>query len=234
MSLSRGPKIVSNGLVLALDAANKLSYPGTGTTWRDLSGNNNTGTLTNGPTFSAANMGSIVFDGVDDYVSYDANLNVGNTFTLNFWVRPTTLTRQTIFSNKYTYAPLTNKGFLMCCPGNSSTDMFLSLGQDQKLVQSSTGIITNNVIQMVTAVANGSLSLMKLYVNGVEISSYAIQNDANISLQYDTGVFVTGKRDTTSADKLNSNTYILQIYNRALSATEVLQNYNATKNRFGL
>lgn len=232
MAISRGPKIVTNGLVLALDAADRNSYPRSGTSWLDLSGNGNSGVLTNGPTFSNVNGGCILFDGVDDYVSYAANLNVGNTFTLNFWVRPTTLTRQTIFSNKYPYA--TNKGFFMCCPGNSSTDMFLSLGQDQKLVQSSTGIITNNVIQMVTAVANGSLSLMKLYVNGVEISSYAIQNDANISLQYDTGVFVTGKRDTTSADKLNSNTYILQIYNRALTASEVLQNYRATKSRFGL
>ena len=53
MGIARGPKIVTSGLVLALDAADKLSYRGSGTTWRDLSGNNNTGTLTNGPTFSA-------------------------------------------------------------------------------------------------------------------------------------------------------------------------------------
>ena len=69
MSLSRGPKIVTNGLVLYLDAANKKSYPGSGTTWTDLSGNNNTGTLTNGPTFDSNNGGSIVFDGTNDYVS---------------------------------------------------------------------------------------------------------------------------------------------------------------------
>ena len=62
------PRIVTSGLVLALDAAERLSYPRTGTTWRDLSGNNNNGTLTNGPTFNAGNQGSIVFDGVDDYV----------------------------------------------------------------------------------------------------------------------------------------------------------------------
>ena len=55
MGISRGPKIVSSGLVLCLDAANKVSYPGSGTVWRDLSGNNNTGTLTNGPTFNAVN-----------------------------------------------------------------------------------------------------------------------------------------------------------------------------------
>jgi hypothetical protein len=63
------PPIVTNGLVLNLDCGNRLSYPTSGTTWTDLSGNNNNGTLTNGPTFNPNNLGSIVFDGVDDYVS---------------------------------------------------------------------------------------------------------------------------------------------------------------------
>ena len=62
-----GPNIITNGLVLALDAANTKSYVSGSTVWRDLSGNNNSGSLTNGPTFNSANGGSIVFDGVDDY-----------------------------------------------------------------------------------------------------------------------------------------------------------------------
>ena len=225
-----GPNIVEDGLVLYLDAANKKSYPGTGTDWYDLSGNGNTGVLTNGPTFDSANVGSMVFDGVDDIISYGSLLDVGNTFTLNFWIKPTTNTRQTIFSNGYPY--LTNKGFFMCCPGNNATDMFLSLGRDQKVAVSSTGTLTNNVIQMITAVANGSFSLIKLYVNGTEISNYSTQDDANISLQYDTGIFVTGKRNTTSSDRLHSSIYNLQIYNRALTPQEILQNYNATKGRY--
>jgi hypothetical protein len=65
-------KIVTNGLVLALDAADKNSYPGSGTTWRDMSGNNSNSTLTNSPTFNSANGGSIVFDGVDDYTTTTA------------------------------------------------------------------------------------------------------------------------------------------------------------------
>ena len=62
-------KIVTNGLVLSLDAADRNSYPGTGTTWRDMSGNGNNGTLTDGPTFNSNNGGSIVFDGTNDYVA---------------------------------------------------------------------------------------------------------------------------------------------------------------------
>lgn len=226
------PDIVRTGLVLNLDAGEPSSYPGSGTTWTDLSGSGNNGTLTNGPTYSSENGGNIVFDGTDDFVSYPSRLDVGNTFTLNFWIRPTTKTRQTIFSNSYPYS--TNKGFFMCCPGNNANDMFLSLGQDQKVVISSAGSISNNTIQMITAVANGSSSLMRLYVNSREISSYATQNDANITLQYDTGVFVTGKRDITSSDTLNSTVYNLSIYNRALTATEIQQNFNALRGRFGL
>jgi hypothetical protein len=109
--------------------------------------------------------------------------------------------------------------------------MFLSLGNDQKMVQSNTGAITAGVVQMVTAVANGAGGLMKLYVNGSEVS-YAVQQNADISLQYDSGIFVTGKRDTTTADYLSSNLYALQIYNRALSAVEVAQNYEAQKSKF--
>jgi hypothetical protein len=224
--------IVTDGLVLNLDAQNYYSYPGSGTTWTDLSGNGNNGTLVNGVGYDNGNGGSLVFDGVDDYISYSSLLNVGNTFTLNFWIKATTKTRQTIFSNGYPFS--TNKGFFMCCPGNNSTDMFLSLGQDQKIATSSTGTITSNVPQMITAVANGSSSLIKFYSNGVEISSYSSQTDANITLQYDTGVFVTGKRDTTSADTLNSNVYNLQIYNRALTASEIQQNFNATRSSYGI
>ena len=67
MAFSYSPKIVTDGLVFAVDAANKKSYPGSGTTWTDLAGSND-GTLTNGPTFDSGNGGSIVFDGSDDYI----------------------------------------------------------------------------------------------------------------------------------------------------------------------
>ncbi len=69
MAISRGPKIVTNGLVLALDGADKNSYRGSGTTWTDVSGTSKIAVLVNGPTFSTSNLGYINFDGVDDYVS---------------------------------------------------------------------------------------------------------------------------------------------------------------------
>jgi hypothetical protein len=81
MSYNNGPKIVSDGLVLCLDAGNNKSYPSSGTSWSDLSGNNNNGTLTNGPTFTGSFGGGVVFDGVDDTVNGTIN---GSIFTNNF------------------------------------------------------------------------------------------------------------------------------------------------------
>ena len=92
MSIFYNPRIVTDGLVLALDAGNTKSYPGSGTTWTDLSGRGNTGTLTNGPTYSSANGGSIVFDGTNDHVTMSGNnisgLSAETTdFSICIWVK---------------------------------------------------------------------------------------------------------------------------------------------------
>jgi hypothetical protein len=88
MAFNYSPKIVTDGLVLYLDAANPKSYPGTGTAWNDISRGGNNGTLVNGPTFDSTNGGSIVFDGVNDYgINNTPNLPTGNiTATICAWV----------------------------------------------------------------------------------------------------------------------------------------------------
>ena len=91
MSTKYSPKIITNGLVLSLDAANNKSYPRSGTTWTDLSGNSNTGTLTNGPSFNDGNQGSIVFDGINDYASLSTttptDLQGNPAFTVDGWFK---------------------------------------------------------------------------------------------------------------------------------------------------
>ncbi len=84
-------KIITSGLVLNLNAADQNSYVSGSTAWNDLSGNNYNGTLTNGPTFSSGNGGSIVFDGVDDYASLSGTITLGSTFTILAWIKPSTL-----------------------------------------------------------------------------------------------------------------------------------------------
>lgn len=85
MPTSVGPNIVESGLVLLLDAGDKNSYLGSGTTWQDISGNNNSGSLVNGPTFNSGNGGSIVFDGVNDQLQLANEIQLDESWTLNYW-----------------------------------------------------------------------------------------------------------------------------------------------------
>ena len=86
------PKIITTNLTSYLDAANPSSYPGSGTTWTDLSGNNNNFILTNGPTYDNRNGGSISFDGTDDYLLNNSLvLNYNANFTIQFWFNTNSL-----------------------------------------------------------------------------------------------------------------------------------------------
>ena len=93
MATLYSPKIVTDGLVLCLDAGNNKSYPSSGTAWNDLSGNNNNGTLTNGPTFTGSFGGSIVFDGTNDYVDLGniSQLKPTTQITVSAWVYRSTM-----------------------------------------------------------------------------------------------------------------------------------------------
>jgi hypothetical protein len=124
MAFNYSPKIITDGLVLYLDAANTRSYPTNGTIWSDLSRNNNNGTLINGPTFNSANGGSIVFDGVDDRVSRNSAIDTGQNFTINAWIFPTLLgtTRRTIMSNNYLYS--SRRGWFFSIGGFSVNNTF--------------------------------------------------------------------------------------------------------------
>jgi hypothetical protein len=220
-----GPKTVTNGLVLALDAADKNSYVGSGTTWTDVSGNNNTGTLTNGPTFNGGNGGSIVFDGVDDYVNVPYNASTisfpTNNATICVWFKTSTVgdgvgvlvtQRSSSDSGIQTYIISTR----LYADGGSTAGV------------SSNVIIPNGTISFGGIVYDKTNSLLKLYVNGVFDNqvSYTGEIQDTYPIRLGNGAFGDGPYP--------GNIYIASVYNRALSATEVLQNYNATKTRFGL
>jgi hypothetical protein len=220
------PFIVLDGLVLYLDAGVTLSYPGTGTTWTDVNGLGtiNNGTLINGVGYSSANSGSIVFDGVDDQINATA-INVGTNFTVNVWAKVTSTTRMILLSNAYLYT--TNKGFLFNV-GNNGTDLFLALGQDQQYRVSSNGYVSANTWFCASTTFDGTT--IKLYYNGVETTYQATVGSIS-TLVYDANPLYLGKG---TYDIFQGNIAISQMYNRALSAAEITQNYNAQKGRFGL
>ena len=228
MGIARGPKIVTSGLVLALDAADKLSYRGSGTTWRDLSGNNNTGTLTNGPTFNAGNMGSIVFDGTDDYVAI-ANLflNTITNITLQGWV----YISSTSLKGPFVKVGGGVNGYAIGVGGNdfdTSGNQIIGIYPGVRWILTGNNYGTGWKFFTLTL---STTSVPTFYLNGALIGSYPGTNP----LTPTSGAYV-GRNvgDELTVRAFAGNIAITQIYNRELTATEILQNYNATKNRFGL
>ena len=229
MGLTHSPKIVTNGLVLALDAANNKSYSGSGTTWSDLSGNNNTGTLTNGPTFSAANQGSIVFDGVDDYVAItNLFLNTVTNVTLQGWV----YISSTSLKGTFIKVGGGSNGYAIGVGGTNFDDsgnQIIGLYSSVRWITTGSNYGTGWKFFTLTLSAT---SLPTFHLNGVLIGSYTGTNPITPT----SGVYIGQAIGDTgpSGRAFAGNIATTQIYNRELSATDILKNYNATKSRFGL
>ena len=238
MSGISGPKIITSGCVLSLDAADIFSYPRTGTTWRDLSGNNNNGTLTNGPTFSAANMGSISLDGADDQIDCGTNssLNISDNLTLGIWVKfnslssaPSLITKQWCSGNQFSYAWSILSDGRMYYGFDSDGNCGSITGE-----YTSTNAVCTTGIWYCLNVVHTSTSI-NLYSNGRLIPGTISGGYGTIyisSVPVRLGVY--RNLSGAFANYLNGNIAQTVIYNRALTAAEILQNYNATKSRFGL
>jgi hypothetical protein len=210
---------------LCLDAANKQSYTGSGTVWTDLAGSNN-GTLTNGPTFSNANAGSIVFDGSNDYVNITGSpsINISGDYTVEVWVNIESISSDPVITSKWSTDPKSMYiGFYP--PGNISH--FRTLANNAHYNASFVFTSENIVGKWNQIVAITSGSTVQIGNNG-EIKGSAfwpgVDNAPNTSLLVNGfgGQVWPGKVSTT------------RVYNRALSPTEILQNYNATKGRYNL
>ena len=228
MSGKIGPDINENGLILHLDAANNKSYTGTGTTWTDLSGNGNNGTLTNGPTFNAANMGSIVFDGTNDYIyrSSISNFN-SSTYTILLWGKFVSVSSSGILFN-LGRSPSDANSEAQLYYNNSRLVYWDYAGSIAFNFIQSSGTLSTNVYQYLGFTKNSTNGTF--YINGYSSGTGTAAFDANIS----TNDFTIGADIRDSINYVNGNISQFLLYNRVLTASEVLQNYNATKSRFGI
>jgi hypothetical protein len=230
MSSIGGPATVTSGLVLELDAGNIKSYPTTGTTWFDKSGNANNGTLINGPTFNTGSLGSIVFDGVDDYVSLGTSLNsttTGSSFTVNMWVLSNVVIDGTTYYGLI--SNYSNTGGFQLFTGDGN--LIYAYGSDflAKTGTASISQLTANTWYNITfsSVKNTSGTI---YINGIDRTLYSYTNTINAPNQN----LKLGVRADSNAYGWNGRIALTQLYNRALSASEVQQNFNATRARFGI
>ena len=226
------PNIVTNGLVLNLDAINPNSYPQSGTIWYDTSGNNNNGTLTNGTAWTPnGSQTSFSFDGVDDYVTLGTQTLVTNDFSLNMWFNSTSNVEKEHFIISFGYS--SNPSFLITQNTNNNGQCNL------QSYYVANGITTGRVITSTfpnTSLINLSFvrqnGVNTAYINGVPQTSTIFTESITFgSLTYVLGWAIPRNK---AGSYMQGNIYNCSIYNRALSASEVLQNYNALKTRFGL
>jgi Concanavalin A-like lectin/glucanases superfamily len=221
--------IVENGLVLYLDAGTSTSYSGTGNTWTDLSGNGNNGTLTNGPTYSSANGGSLSFDGVDDYVRL-ANPPIQGTGSFTI-ISISKLTGGTggriVFGGgsdsttgfyAHHYALNAQGGTKWISGWGSANSASLSI-QDYDLTSYHYG----------ASVYNGSTHTT--YTDGIQGT---IASKTNSNLDNPSYWSIGSAGGNVGGNNFGGNISVVMAYNRALTAAEVSQNYNALRGRYGI
>ena len=225
------PPVVTNGLVLYLDAANRLSYVSGSTAWNDLSGIGNNGTLINGPTFNPLFGGSIDLDGTDDYINIPYSGSTSGSFTFTIAMKCDTMdlsgsNRQTLFGlsqngnaafRQFDFEIWGNagRGFRGDGGGVENVNFF-------GYVWNSNGDANSNNVYTITLKATGQ----SVYLNG--------QLRSTINQAY-TASFNSVVLGTRLAGNLwNGQCYYFSMYTRELSTQEIVQNYNTIKSRFNL
>ena len=228
MAVNGFTNIVTNGLVLSLDAGNLKSYPTSGTTWTDLSRNGNNGTLINSPTFSSLNGGSIVFDGVNNYVETNKTITTSDSsYSLGIWAKSssTGISNRPV-GNADGLNGLTGMDIIWGYPASNNVYAVRRVGLNNGTCD--TQITVNNLSTqwhyiMVTYNHTGIGTVM--YADGISAGT-------NTNLGFTCNLPFRVGRDGAAVQSFTGQISVVQIYNRALSASEVLQNYNTTKGRF--
>jgi hypothetical protein len=232
MSVSYNPKIVTDGIVFYLDAANQNSYPGTGTTWFDLSGNSNNTTLRNSPTYSTANLGTFIFDGIDDDADCgnDSSINFGtDNFTVSVWFRR--------FSNAATNLRLLSKA-----AGNDTANAasagFAFFGGNTALSFAINPTGTRTIISAGNYSVDQWVNVVGVLERGVNIRTF--NNSVPIATAAAPSGSVSGTTSLFIGSNSGSNLFWpgeisnVSLYNRALTPQEIQQNFNAIRGRYGI
>lgn len=237
-----GPNIVKGNLVLNLDAANLKSYPGSGNSWVDSGGSSISGTLINGPTFDPNNNGSIVFDGINDYISTNLTLpNVLTFQTIEIVFKVTSSSNYvTLFGSFKDNTPGSMGGIrAVAIASTNILDVYqcslsgasgLTMYLDFNILNS---ILHLSIVRYSSLFAPGFyLSYTDAYLNGKFLKNSG-QGSTSVFQQTPSPIYI-GQTNTTSGNLFQGNIYSFRYYNRALSAAEIQQNFNATRGRYGI
>lgn len=230
MSFDNGPKIITNGLQLMFDAADRNSYPGSGTTWRDLA-TNRTATLT-GLGFSSDNGGAIT--NTDPFYGNNNRVNVNSPDTTSFG----DCTIQSFFM--YEGNQSEGAGLLKIVDAGLTRDVDLDNGfaggrniamRDTNAAATWGSELPNNTWHFASGTRTVSTRTLTISVNGLTRVTFTFGSGGTAFTPSDFYMFT---RFPTSSAALRGRISVILLYNRVLSVAEELQNYNAIKSRFGL
>jgi len=226
----RGNAVALNGApVLCLDAGSRLSYPGSGTAWTDLSGNANNATLVNGPTFDSANGGNLVFNGTNQYASTPLSLGGYTAFTIAAWIKTTTVSKEVISTYGQTGSGITNMFELWVNP-NGTISIYAY--NNFTSYRSSTTTITTGTWKYCVGTFNGSAPELNMYING-SLNNGALTGTIPAAVASGTSTVAIGNVNSGSY-YFNGSMGQVSIYNRALSATEIATNFELLRGRYGI
>jgi hypothetical protein len=233
MSLLHSPKIVTNGLVLCLDAASRKSYPGTGNVWRDLSGNGNDGTLTNGPTFSSANRGNLGFNGNNQYINLKTGLNLSTNdgFSMCLFLNQNSSHNNSTWNYFYTSME-TGKSLEIGTYGTTNTTFIFK----ENVTNSS--VFSQNIVSSWSYIVFGTYKNTRLpFIHTFNSTGYSLMEGAiafgNFNINFER-LFRAGITSAGGDSYYGARCGNIASYNRNLTIAEIQQNFNATKSRFGL
>lgn len=230
MSLGHGASIVRSGLVLHLDPANKKSYPGTGASYFDMSSAGNNSSLVNSPTFVTSNKGNFSLDGVNGYIDCGATPQIGSSLTgltTSIWINSSSRTPRCIAENGTTYT--TNTFYIF--QEDVNYFRFVVYGTNYDAIDANYVYQLNTWYNLVGVWQSGSR--LDLYTNGVltngsragSLQTTVINGNANLHI---------GNRPGNTSFRFSGSIGPAMFYNRALTASEIQQNFNALRGRYGI
>ena len=223
--------IVTNGLILRLDAGNAGSYPGTGTSWTDLSGNGNSGTLVNGTSYSSSNGGALTFDGINDYARTNSNIGISSnqSRSVDIWFKVSNSSRHVLCSwGGFSGGALCNIEINQLMGANFP--FFAGFNNDAYVEQTIPINTWTNIVFTYDGGSTNASNGIKFYINGVYRS---MRTDMSTSpLATPNSPLYIGFEGAASRNPMNGSISDFKVYNRALTSAEVLQNFDATKSRF--
>lgn len=228
MATIGGSNIVRSGLILELDAANRRSYVSGSTVWNDVSGNNITGSLVNTPTFSTTNNGLFTFNGTNQYVSLGTFTGLGTTNrTYSFWYTTSALPASTgrIINFPADDTSTDTPAFTLAIDNFSN----LTGGLGGTPYDGQVTIVAYTLNTWVNVCSTITSKTVSFYINGVFIKSATSTGTVPSN-----PIGYIGRYNTFYSQYTTGSVSFFQLYNRVLSASEITQNYNATKARFGL